>query len=336
MEKKTHPTIARYKEAKQQGNLPEAPEILSSDWLKELVIEAGADDVGIVSAADANLQEEREEIAKLSPAAKSLISIVCRLNRENIRCLNRSVSDLEFLQTFDRANEVAQKVVALLEKKGVRALYPSAGFPMDMAQWPGKMWALSHKTVAVAAGMGVIGLSRLVLHPRFGGFITLGTVLINVSIDNYDQPLDYSPCIDCKLCAAVCPVGAINPNGHFNFANCMTHNYRDRAGGFQGWVENIVTSKKVPEYRKKVSDKETVSMWQSLSYGICNKSSYCMAACPAGEDVIGPYLEDRKGYMDEFVKRYQNKEEMVFVIPSSDGEAHVKKTLSKQTAKDCF
>jgi len=59
----------------------------------------------------------------------------------------------------------------------------------------------------------------------------------------------------------------------------MTHNYRDRMGGFQSWVENIVTSDNIKTYRRKVSDKETVSMWQSLSYGICNKSSYCMAVC---------------------------------------------------------
>jgi hypothetical protein len=31
-------------------------------------------------------------------------------------------------------------------------------------------------------------------------------------------------------------------------------------------------------------------MWQSLTYGANYKSAYCIAVCPAGEDVIGPYL----------------------------------------------
>jgi hypothetical protein len=37
----------------------------------------------------------------------------------------------------------------------------------------------------------------------------------------------------------------------------MTHNYRDRLGGFIDWVEKMVSSKTVANYRKKVSDSET-------------------------------------------------------------------------------
>jgi hypothetical protein len=51
-------------------------------------------------------------------------------------------------------------------------------------------------------------------------------------------------------------------------------------GGLSNWVENVATSKNVRNCRKKINDAETVSVWQSLSYGICNKSSYCMAVCP--------------------------------------------------------
>jgi hypothetical protein len=36
-------------------------------------------------------------------------------------------------------------------------------------------------------------------------------------------------------------------------------------------------------------------MWQSLSCGGSNKSSYCLAVCPAGEEAIGPFVEDRRG-----------------------------------------
>src|SRR5262245_37278743 len=49
------------------------------------------------------------------------------------------------------------------------------------------------------------------------------------------------------------------------------------------------------------------SLWQSLSYGANYKSAYCMAVCPAGEDVIGPYLADRKRHLLEVVKPLQEK-----------------------------
>jgi hypothetical protein len=48
-----------------------------------------------------------------------------------------------------------------------------------------------------------------------------------------------------------------------------------------------------------------------------------MAVCPAGEDVIGPFLSDRRGFLQEVVNPLQEREEPVYVIPGSDAEAYV-------------
>ena len=40
----------------------------------------------------------------------------------------------------------------------------------------------------------------------------------------------------------ICPVGAVRKDGEFGFMACYTHNYRERLGGFQNWVEQIVAS----------------------------------------------------------------------------------------------
>jgi epoxyqueuosine reductase QueG len=42
----------------------------------------------------------------------------------------------------------------------------------------GKIWVVSHKPVAVAAGLGHMGIHRNVIHPKFGNSILLGTVLV--------------------------------------------------------------------------------------------------------------------------------------------------------------
>ena len=123
-----------------------------------------------------------------------------------------------------------------------------------------------------------------------GNFILLGTILLDAEVSESSQPIDYNPCLECKLCVAACPVGAISPEGDFNVSACYTHNYREFMGGFTDWVEQIADSKSALDYRKKVADTESASMWQSLSFGANYKAAYCLSVCPAGEEVIGPFL----------------------------------------------
>ncbi|MEM8679671.1 MAG: SCP2 sterol-binding domain-containing protein, partial [Planctomycetota bacterium] len=87
------------------------------------------------------------------------------------------------------------------------------------------------------------------------------------------------------------------------------------------------------EYRQRVSEAETASFWQSLSFGPNYKSAYCLAVCPAGEEVIGPYLDDKQRHLREVVKPLQQKEEVVYVVPGSDAEAHVKQRFRHKRPK---
>lgn len=185
----------------------------------------------------------------------------------------------------------------------------------------------------MAAGLGVMGIHRNVIHPKFGNFILLGTILVDGEIAESGQPLDYNPCLECKLCVAACPVGAISPEGEFNFSACYTHNYREFMGGFTDWVEQVADSKNALEYRKRVSDAESASMWQSLSFGANYKAAYWLAVCPAGEDVIGPFLADRKTFVKEIVRPLQEKEETVYVTKNSDAEEHVARRFPHKRLK---
>jgi alkyl sulfatase BDS1-like metallo-beta-lactamase superfamily hydrolase len=74
-------------------------------------------------------------------------------------------------------------------------------------------------------------------------------------------------------------------------------------------------------------------MWQSLSYGANYKSAYCMAVCPAGEDVIAPFLTNRSQYLQDVVRPLQEKEETVYVVAKSDAEEHVARRFPKKQTK---
>src|SRR5262245_47516047 len=329
-----HPTVRWFHESRAQRPVPaEHPKPLDAAWLRQLCLDCGADDAGLVEISRPALDDQRDDILRYFPPAKTLLGFVCRLNREPIRSPARSVANLEFHHAGDHVNEVARKVVTTLEGQGVRALNPAMGFPMEQDRFPGKLWVVSHKPVAVAAGLGHMGIHRNVIHPRFGDFILLGTVLIAAEATAYNQPLSYNPCLECKLCVAACPVGAIAPDGQFNFAACYTHNYREFMGGFTDWVEQIAASKSPLDYRRRVTDPESASMWQSLSFGANYKAAYCLAVCPAGEDVIGPYLTDKSGHLRDTVRPLQEKEETVYVVAGSDAEEHVARRFPHKTVK---
>jgi ferredoxin len=329
-----HPTVKRFRERPESINVQSGSAPLDTKWLRQLCLAAGADDVGFVEIDRPELADERVDIVRFFPRTKALISFVVRMNREPIRSPARSVANVEFHQSGERVNEVAHRIVTALGDRGIRAINPAMGFPMEVDRvGTGKIWIVSHKPVAVAGGLGHMGIHRNVIHPRFGNFILLGTVVIEAEVTEYQRPLDYNPCLECKLCVAACPVGAIGSDGAFNFAACFTHNYREFYGGFTNWIEQIVESKSVQDYRNRVSNPESASMWQSLSFGANYKSAYCMAVCPAGDDVIAPFVTDRAEYLRDVVRPLQEKEETVYVIAKSDAEDYVARRFPGKRAK---
>lgn len=326
-----HPTVKRYLSQIDRTNEPITP--LDTDWLRELCLKHGAADVGFVQLESTELDSERLKILECWPSTKSLISIVGRMNRDDIRNPARSLANNEFHHSGDEVNEIARDIVRSLEDRGLRAVNVTMGFPMEMQKFPDRIWLVAHKLVAVAAGMGKMGIHRNVIHPKFGNFILLGTILLDAPLTAYSKPLDYNPCLSCKLCVAACPVGAIGADGHFNFSSCYTHNYREFMGGFQDWVNSIVESSTPENFSKKVTAAENASMWQSLSFGANYKAAYCMAVCPAGEDVIGQFLEHRQEFVKDVVKPLQEKKEVIYVVPGSDAEQYVQKRFPHKSVK---
>src|SRR5438128_12475654 len=109
-----HPTVKAFYE--KATVVP--PARLDAAWLHQLCRDAGANDVGLVEISRPALDNQRDDILGYFPAAKTLVSFVCRMNREPIRSVARSVANLEFHHTGDHVNEVARKVVAALERGG--------------------------------------------------------------------------------------------------------------------------------------------------------------------------------------------------------------------------
>ena len=170
-------TLASPEQMNQGASPPPAP--LSSSELLQIARDCGADDCGLVQIDHPALAPERASVLAAFPATRSLLALVGRMNRESVRSPARSISNLEFHRTGHAIDDIARAIVRRLEDRGIRALNPAMAFPMEMDNFPRERgWVVSHKRVAEAAGLGRMGLHRNLIHPKFGSFVLLDTVLI--------------------------------------------------------------------------------------------------------------------------------------------------------------
>src|SRR5947208_10146785 len=119
MKLEDHPTVQRIR-LKTLNSVPPRKESLDGEWLKQLVLDAGADDVGFVEIGRPALDDQREDILRVFPHTKTLISFVVRMNREAIRTPARSVANTAFHHTGHGVDGVAHDVVRALEDRGIR------------------------------------------------------------------------------------------------------------------------------------------------------------------------------------------------------------------------
>ena len=66
--------------------------------------------------------------------------------------------------------------------------------------------SLSHRCVAVAAGIGRIGWSGNLLTEKYGARVLLNSIITDAELEN-DKPLENNPCTKCKVCEKSCQGG---------------------------------------------------------------------------------------------------------------------------------
>ncbi len=118
-------------------------------------------------------------------------------------------------------DQSALKISIAIQNSGYKALPIPASQIID---WEKQTAHLSHKMIALRAGIGWIGRNNLLVHPEFGSRIRLATVLTDLPVNPPIPPLRLGAqvlkggkggllgeenCGNCKKCIEICPVSAI-------------------------------------------------------------------------------------------------------------------------------
>lgn len=200
--------------------------------LETLCQEAGASLVGV-----AGIEELKADFSFSQTLLKSLtraISIVFRLSGKVLETVEDHPTAIYF-HHYRSINylldQTALKVAASLQKEGWQALPIPASQIVD---WEKQRGHLSHKKVAVAAGLGRLGRNNLLVTPEYGSQVRLVSILT-------DKPLGItaalsgaaSGCGTCRKCIITCPAQAIkeSPEG-FDHLACYEQLKAFRKAGY--------------------------------------------------------------------------------------------------------
>jgi len=261
------------------------------------------DDVGVISIDDPAIAHELDEIRYVYPHARSLVCLIGEENKPSMQSRYLPAANHELYSCEERIFDMGHRTIAYIRSLGGESLTTTIGWPQEVSQrWADKIWPLSHKLVAQAAGLGVIGTSRNFLHRRFGAYCLIDTVVTNLEFDAADSPIEWNPCVSCNLCIASCPTEAIKPDGDFDFFACYNHTYRDSIPGFLDMVHDLAAAK-TRRFHERWSNAEIAALWQALAYKVEYRCFNCVATCPAEiHEAFHAERSVRRRYLDETLK----------------------------------
>jgi epoxyqueuosine reductase QueG len=114
-------------------------------------------------------------------------------------------------------DEIAFRTARALQRDGFASLPIPASQVVDKKEWRG---AISHKAIAMMAGLGWQGKNMLLITPKYGPRVRLVTVLTDAPLA-LDTPIK-NRCGPCMFCRDACPVKAIKgktTQGHYENRN---------------------------------------------------------------------------------------------------------------------
>jgi epoxyqueuosine reductase QueG len=173
--------------------------------IKKICIEQGVDLFGV-----ADISKIKDDFALPGELTENLNRAVClgiRLSQAILKDIKEAPTKIYFhhYRTLNALlDQIALKVTNHIQRLGFNALPIPASQILD---WQNQTAHLSHKKLAVLAGLGWIGRNNLLVNKDLGSQFRLATILTDMSLEA-DRP-SKDGCGTCRLCVTICPAQAI-------------------------------------------------------------------------------------------------------------------------------
>ena len=327
-----HPTVIRHRQVGEDVSARDAWTLSGS---ARLCLDAGADDVGFVSIERRELDDQRADIL----AALSLDQ-----GADQHRLPDEPRADPQ-PGPLGRQPGVPPHRRTGPTRSPARSSPPSRprGSGRSTRRWasrwrwtgfPGKIWVVAHKPVAVAAGLGQMGIHRNVIHPKFGNFILLATILVDAEISEEDSgPSTTTRAWSASSAWPPAPWGRSAPTGISTSRRATrTTTASSWAGSATGWSRSPTagTPATIAAGSATPRPPRCGRAWAS---GRTTRRRTAWRSARPGEDVIGPFLATGRTFLEGVVNPLQEKEETLYVVPGSDAEDHAAKRFPHKTIK---
>ncbi len=200
------------------------------------------------------------------PEVKSVLSVVLRYPSAPLGSVNpeEGVRYARYLRGGDYHTVIADQLESVLQSIATHDL--KWKICVDTS-------AVLERTWAYLCGLGWIGKNTLLIHPKLGSYLLLGTVFLNQESGQPVQPLpDF--CGNCSRCLEGCPTKAFVKPHELDSTKCISYLTLEKRGEFSieekqlkrmgNWVAGCDICQEVCPFNLKISKTDLLPAEQSF------------------------------------------------------------------------
>jgi len=261
--------------------------------------------VGFASTSDLEHRlDERHRPSTLSEEARTLLVLGKRTLRGVLWAKHLPSKQLAGGRTLRTLEFAAERIALDLERRGALAL-PVSPASLDFEKrTPGDLLPAGQgspllREGAVLAGLGTLGLNRMVLTPDYGPRVFFSGVLTSAEIEP-GTGLDEELCLgleECGRCAAVCPSDAIPRRAPRGAPLTTIRGLDERACarscqpfGFEAFSDHLASifeARTGDEMWQRMRGRKSGEIWSEMAMmkeAALTGCSECVQVCPVGRD----------------------------------------------------